>query len=197
VGANTPQTNLDSSEESGALMSLRGLTNLILALVALAGTMMAQPDPVTECRKRVSVQNNMPVKGIKAQRRGGLQNGNILIWWDGKLVNGQALSGFCEANPLTGRIVRLGNNQGDWQGAGRKYRITPDDAELVCQREARARFSPGNGAIGARFQPNISTKSTLWVEWEYNSLARTIRKGRCEIDSWSGNIRKFEANNGW
>jgi hypothetical protein len=75
--------------------------------------------------------------------------------------------------------------------------MTPGDAEQICAREARARFSPGNGMIDATFHPNSSTKSIYRVGWRWDSLHGAIRKGRCEIDSFTGSLRKFDANYGW
>ena len=77
----------------------------------------------------------------------------------------------------------------------RAYKITRDDAERICEKEARARFSPGNGLIGASLSDH--SKSTYTVEWGEPSMAGTVRKGRCEIDSYSGHIRKFKASVGW
>ena len=130
-------------------------------------------------------------------KRGGLDNGNHIIWWDVNLAGARTVSGFCEANPLTGRIVGLGTDLMDSRGGIRAYRITPLDAERVCQRVARERFSPGNGLFDAPFLRNVSTKSTYKVEWRYNSLDRTIRKGRCDIDSSTGRVLKFHRISGW
>jgi hypothetical protein len=176
-------------------MSHRGFMTLIPAALILAGTLAAQPDPFLNCRSHASVLTNSAILRFRAQQHGTLDNGNFMIWWDAKLANGRTVSGFCEASTLDGRIVRLGTNQTD--SMNRTYKITADDAERVCAREARARFSPGNGEIGARLQQNISSKSTYRVEWRYESLARTIRKGWCEIDSSTGHIRQFHANSGW
>jgi hypothetical protein len=131
-----------------------------------------------------------------AQRHGGLDNGNDIILWKARLSNNHVVSGFCEASPQTGRIVRIGIGQ-DSGDVKRTYRMTPDDAERVCRSEARERFSPGNALISAAFLPNTSTRSTYRVEWRYDSMAGPIRKGRCEIDSTTGRIRKFETSLGW
>src|SRR5262249_52949195 len=140
---------------------------------------------------------NTPVNRITAKRRGGRDNGNYIVWWDATLASGRKESGFCETNPLTGRVVRLATDQKDMSGVNRTYRITPEDAGRICQREARERFSPGNGELEATFKRNVSTKDTYRLEWRYDSLAWTIRKGHCEIDSATGLVRKFDANNGW
>jgi hypothetical protein len=145
----------------------------------------------------VAVLINAAEAGISVQRRGGLNNGNYILWWNAKLANGRALSGFCEASPQDGRIVRLGTNQTDSGNINRRYRITPDDAERICQREARVRFSPGNGEVNGLFQWGLSTKSAYRVEWRYDRTTRTIRKGWCEIDSYTGGLRKFHAGDGW
>ena len=49
-------------------------------------------------------------------KRGGLDNGNHIIWWDVNLAGARTVSGFCEANPLTGRIVGLGTDLMDSRG---------------------------------------------------------------------------------
>jgi hypothetical protein len=157
-----------------------------------------KPDPLLTCRRRAAALVNAVMDGVSAQRRGGLQNGNDIILWNAKLTSGGSISGFCESNPRSGRVVRMGSSENDSGNINRKYRMTPIDAEKVCQREARARFSPGNGLIGAVFLQNISTKNTYHVEWQYNALAgRPIRTGTCEIDPFSGHIREFHANSGW
>jgi hypothetical protein len=178
-------------------MSKRDWTGAVICVLVLAGTLAAQPDPLVGCRSRVSVAVNAPLSGINAVKRGGLDNGNYIIWWDAKLAGARTVSGFCEANPLTGRIVRLGTDLTDSKGGIRTYRITPVDAERVCQRVAREIFSPGNGLLDASFLRHISTKSTYKVEWRYSSLDRTIRKGRCDIDSSTGRILNFHADVGW
>jgi hypothetical protein len=138
------------------------------------------------------------MEGVSAQRRGGLPNGNDIILWTAWLADGQKVSGFCEASPRDGRVVRLGSTENDSGNIKRVYRMTPIEAEKVCQREARARFSPGNGLIGAYFLRNISTNSTYRVEWQYNALAgRPLRTGRCEIDPFTGHVREFHATSGW
>lgn len=177
-------------------MSRRGLMDFTLAVFVMTGTLAAQ-DPLFACRSRAAVLANVPSSGISAQRRGGLANGNDIILWAAKLANGKTVTGFCEANPRNGRIVRLDTDQGDSKAVNRTYRITPADAERVCQREARARFSPGNGMIGATFLENISTNSTYRVGWQYNNLARTIRTGQCVIDSATGTIRRFKSSISW
>jgi hypothetical protein len=172
---------------------------LVLSVLVLTARLAAQPgpgpdpDPLLECQSRASVLTNAAIAGVSVRLRGGLDNGNYIIWWDAKLASGRTVSGFCEASPLNGRTVRLGITQTDWGGANRKYRITPGDAERVCRTEARARFSPGNGLINAMFLQNISTKSIYKVEWWYG----TNRKGRCEIDSSTGLIREFNASVVW
>jgi hypothetical protein len=173
------------------------LAVLFAAVFVLAGTLAAQPDPSYDCRRRAAVLANTPFKNMTAKRRGGLANGNVMVWWNAKLANGKSITGFCEADPQTGRTVRMGIDQSDWGSVNRKFRITPEDAERVCRIEARARFSPGNGELSAFFLPNTSTKHTYRVEWRYSSITRTIREGRCEVDSDTGLLRSFDANNGW
>jgi len=177
-------------------MTRRILIGFTFALFVLPANLSAQADPIEECQSRASVLVNADPGVISAWWRGGVDNGDYIILWTARLANGRALNGFCEANPRTGRIVRLGTSQAD-ASINRSYRLTPEDAEQVCVREARARFGPGNGEIGAIFQEHVSTKATYWVEWRYDNLARTVRKGRCEIDSATGRIRKFEAKTGW
>src|SRR5262249_39279399 len=109
----------------------------------------------------------------------------------------RTVSGFCEASPLDGRIVRLGTNQTDSESVNRAFRITPEDAERICRREARARFSPGNGELNGTFSRWLSTKSTYRIEWRYDRTARIIRQGWCEVDSSTGHLNKFHANDGW
>jgi hypothetical protein len=175
----------------------------MLALFVLTGTLRAQfypnPNPVLDCMRRASVLTNTPMASISARLRGGRDNGNDVIWWDARQSNGRIVSGFCEAGPRDGRTVRLGINQKDSGNANRVYRITPGDAERVCRKEARARFSPGNGLISAMVQRNISTKSTYLVEWWYPSpsLVGTIRDGRCEVDSSTGILLNFDVSNSW
>ncbi len=178
-------------------MSIRDWTRAVIGVLVLAGTLAAQPDPVVGCRNRVSVAVNAPVSGISAVKRGVLDNGNYIIWWDAKLAGARTVSGFCEANPLTGRIVGLGTDRTDSKSGIRAYRITPVDAERVCRRVARERFSPGNSLVDATFLEHVSTKSTYKVEWRYNSLDHTVRKGRCDIDSSTGRILEFHADSGW
>jgi hypothetical protein len=161
-----------------------------------AGTLVAQPDAVSSCRWRASALTNTPVSATSAVRRGGLSNGNDMVLWKAKLANGHIVTGFCEVSPPTGRVVMLGTDQ-DAGGVNRSFRMTPGEAERICQREARARFSPGNGLLDAVFLPNTSTRSTYRVEWRWNSMAGTIRKGRCEIDSATGALREFHASIGW
>ena len=151
-------------------MSTRDWTGAVIGVLALAGTLAAQPDPIGACRNRVSVAVNAPVSGIHAVKRGGLDNGNYIIWWDAKLAGARTVSGFCEANPLTGRIVRLGPDVADSNGGIRAYRITPVDAERVCRQVARETFNPGGGMFDASFLRNVSTKRTYKVEWQYHSL---------------------------
>jgi len=90
--------------------------------------------------------------------------------------------------------VLVATNPG-WEG--NHWRMTPVDAEKICQREARARFSPGNGEISGVFLPTISTRDTYRVAWRYYDRGWTIRKGQCDIDSMTGHLRKFKANDGW
>ena len=168
------------------------LVGAVMAALVIAATLRAQPDPVLSCRERASALIDAALDDISGQRRGG----DDVILWKAKLPGGQVLSGFCEANPRTGRIVMLGTHQ-DPGGINRAFPMTPDDAERVCQREARARFSPGNGMVYATFLVNTSTKSIYRVEWRYPSTAGTIRKGRCEIDSATGRIRKFDVSSVW
>jgi hypothetical protein len=176
-------------------MSQWDWTRAVTGVLILAGTLAAQPDPVGNCRNRVSEAVNAPISGITAAKRGGLENGNIIIWWDAKLAGARKVSGFCEANPLTGRIVSLGTDVTDSK-SGRAYRITPVDAERICRRLARQRFSPG-GLVEASFLPHVSTKSTYRVDWRYNSMDRALRKGSCEIDSSTGRVLEFHADIDW
>jgi hypothetical protein len=178
-------------------MSKRDWTGAAIGVLVMAGTLAAQPDPLVTCRNRASVLANVPPGGVAVQKRGGLDNGNYIIWWDAKWNSSRTVKGFCEANPLTGRIVRMGTSQTDSMSGIRQFRITLDDAERVCQREARARFSPGNGLLGARVVENLSTKDTYRVAWEYNILARPIRRGRCEIDSSTGSLLSIHADRVW
>ena len=173
----------------------RSLLDLTIAALLMATPLTAQGDPLIRCRKRASILINAAIPNTSAQRRGGSANGNEIILWKAKLANGHIVSGFCEASPQTGRIVRLGTDQDS--DVNRAYRMTPGDAERICQREARARFSPGNGLINASFLPNTSTESTYRVGWWYGSLAGLVRKGRCEIDSATGSLLKFRATDGW
>jgi hypothetical protein len=178
-------------------MSKRDWTGAMIGVLVMAGTLAAQPDPLLDCLDRAAVAVNVPVPGISVLRRSVLDNGNYMIWWDAKLTASHTVSGFCEANPITGRIVRLGPNRADSKDGVRPYPITRDDAERVCQKEARERFSPGNGMLEARILRHMSTKSTYRVAWQYNSLYRTIRKGRCDIDSSTGSVVKFYTDSGW
>ena len=173
--------------------SVMGYTIAILAVVS---PLAAQPDPSFMCIRRASALTNVPVSHISAQKRGGLGNGNDVIWWNAKLPNNQTVSGSCEVNPSTGRVVRLGTDQ-DSRGITSMYRMTTAEAERICEREARARFNPGDGLIVASVLPNTSTKSVFRVGWEYDSMSRKLRDGRCEIDSSTGHIRKFVASRGW
>ena len=178
-------------------MSLRGYTILLPAALVLASTLAGQPDPIYDCRRRAAVETNTSLNGIHAKQRGGLDNGNVVLLWEAKLANGRTVNGFCEASSQTGRIVRLGIDQPDRESINRGYRITPDEAQRICQREARARFSPGNGELGARWLPNTSTKDTYRLQWRMDSAGSRIRSGWCEVDSATGHIRKFHANDGW
>ena len=173
----------------------RSFTAWILFSIAVR-TLAAQPDPVLSCRIRASAFTNALFADTSAERRGGLNNGDDMVLWKARLANGRALTGYCEVRPQTGRVVRLEMDQ-DASDVNRAYRMTPGEAEKICQREARARFSPGNGLLQAAFLPNTSSKSTYRVEWRWNSMAGTVRKGRCEIDSATGRIRDFSANLGW
>jgi hypothetical protein len=177
-------------------MSHYDVTCALLTGVVAAGTLAAQPDPVYECRKRVAMHVNAPQNGVIAARRGAFPNGNYAIWWDAQLANGGMVKGFCEASSQTGQVVRFGTGQ-DKTALERTYRLTPEDAERICRREARARFDPGNGEIVGIFLDGISTKNTYRVQWRYDRTSRTIRTGRCDIDSYTGFIRKFRANDGW
>ena len=167
---------------------------LAIAILLMVGTLAAQPDPVVTCRLRASALTNTVIANTSAERRGGLPNGNVMVLWKAKLSNGHVVSGSCEASPKTGRVVRLGEDSVDTK---RAYRITPGEAERICQREARARFSPGNVLPDAVFLTRTSTKSTYRVGWEYGSIAGTIRKGRCDIDSATGRISRFDVSDGW
>jgi hypothetical protein len=187
---------LIAAGQGAALISKRNFMGGLSALLAIAGTVSAQPDPILSCSRRASALINVGASAIRAHRRGGLNNGDDIILWEATLSNGQAVSGFCEVSPSNGRVVRLGTDR-DSADVKRVYRLTPDDAERLCGREARARFNPGDGSIDAAFLPNTSSKSTYRVEWRYSSMRGTIRKGRCEIDSSTGYIRKFNANSGW
>jgi len=169
---------------------------LIIAVLVMAGTLSAQSDSVCNCRSRVAALTNVAFGNTSAHRRGGLPNGNDMILWKAKLSDGSMVTGLCEASPQSGRIVRLQADQ-DTAGINRAYRLTPGDAQRICAREARARFSPGNGMIGAFFLRNTSTRSTYRVEWRQDSMGGTIRQGNCEIDSATGRLRKFDANAGW
>jgi hypothetical protein len=173
-------------------MTKPSLTGGLIAVLTVAGTLSAQPDPVLNCRKRAAALINATVANTSARQRGGLDSGDVIILWQANLPNNHVVAGFCEARPQTGRIVRLGADQGD---LNRATKITRDDAERICEKEARARFSPGNGLIGASLSDR--SKSTYTVEWGEPSMAGTVRKGRCEIDSYSGHIRKFKASVGW
>jgi len=178
-------------------MSERVWTVAVIGVLVMARTLAAQPDLLLNCRDQVSVAVNVPAAGIRVQMRGVLNNGNYIIWWDAKMTVSHTLSGFCEASPVTGRISRLETNRADPKEGIRPYRITPDDAERVCQKEARERFSPGNGLLEARFLRHTSTKSTYRVAWEYNLFSRRMRKGRCDIDSSTGTVLKIHVDNGW
>jgi hypothetical protein len=178
-------------------MSTRDWTGAVIGVLVIAGTLAAQTDPLLDCRSRASVAVNVPEARISVQKWGGLDNGNYMIWWDAKLPTSRIVSGFCETNPLTGRIIRLETNRTDSKDGVRRYRITPDDAERLCQKEARERFSPGNGLLQARFLWNTSTKSTYRVAWQYGSLDRRTRGGRCEIDSATGTVLKLHGDSGW
>ena len=169
---------------------------LVIAVLLMVGTLAAQPDPVVTCRLRASALTNTVIANTSAERRGGLANGNVMVLWKAKLSNGHIVSGSCEASPQTGRVVRLGTDE-DSGDIKRVYRITPAEAERICQREARARFSPGNVLPYAVFLTRTSTKSTYEVGWQYGSMAGTIRKGRCDIDSATGRISKFDVSHGW
>jgi hypothetical protein len=175
-------------------MSLR---SFLVAVLTLVGRLSAQPDPVCVCRGRVSVAINTKINNVSAHRRGGLANGDYMILWDAKLANGRTMSGYCEVNPLSGRVVRFGTSEADWGGVNRAYRLTPEEAEGVCRRAARARFSPGNAELSAEFLENMSTEKTYKLEWQNASVGRTIRKGRCEIDSATGHVLKLKASDGW
>lgn len=164
----------------------------LTAVLILTGTLAAQPDPVLSCRIRASALTNTVVANTDAERHGGLDNGNDMVLWKAKLSNGRMVKGYCETSPRTGRVVRLGSDH-DSGDIKRAYRITHDEAERICQREARARFSPGNGLLSAEFLTSLSSRSTYRVEWWYGSMAATIRKGNCEIDSATGRIRDFSA----
>jgi hypothetical protein len=168
----------------------------VIPTLITVGILPAQPDPVLSCRRRASDFANTVLADTSAQRRGGLSNGNDMVLWKAKLSNGHNITGFCEVSPQTGRVVRLGADQ-DSGDVNRAYRMTPGDAEKICAREARARFSPGNGMIDAVFQPNSSSKSIYRVGWRWDSMAGAVRKGRCEIDSATGQVRGFHANLGW
>jgi len=168
----------------------------VIVILIMVGTLAAQPDPVAACRIRASGFTNTVIASTSAQRRGGLENGNDMVLWKATLSNGHIVTGYCETNPRTGRVVRLGADQ-DSADLRRAYRMTPEEAERICQREARARFSPGNGLLNAAFLANTSSKSTYRVEWQYGSMAGTTRKGRCEIDTATGRIKKFDASLGW
>jgi hypothetical protein len=169
---------------------------LVIAVLLMVGTLAAQPDPVVTCRLQASALTNTVIANTSAERRGGLANGNVMVLWKAKLSNGHIVSGSCEASPQTGRVVRLGTDQ-DSGDIKRVYRITPGEAERICQREARARFSPGNVLPYAVFLTRTSTKTTYEVGWQYGSIAGTIRKGRCDIDSATGRISKFDVSHGW
>jgi hypothetical protein len=177
-------------------MSKRSFLAFPIAVLVITGTLAAQSDPISNCRSRAAVLSNTVFWNTTAERRGGLPNGNDMILWKAKLSDNQIVTGFCVANPQTGRIVRLGADQ-DSEGLKRAYRILPAEAERACATEARARFSPGNGMLYAFFLPNTSTKSTYRVEWRYGNMAGTIRTGHCEIDPFTGTIREFNANLGW
>ena len=165
----------------------------VIAVLAVEGTLWAQPDPILNCRKRASGLINATMANTIAQRRGGLANGDDLILWKATLSNSHVVSGFCEARPQTGRIVRLGTDQAD---INRRYKVSRDDADRICQREARARFSPGNGLLGAASLSSAPIGSIYTVDWRYFNMAGTIRRGRCKIDSHTGEIRDFEASLG-
>ena len=167
-----------------------------IATVIRVGMLRAQPDPVLSCRRQASGLVNTMFADTSAERRGGLSNGNDMVLWKAKLSDGHHLTGFCEVNPQTGRVVRLGSDQ-DSGDVNRAYRMTPAEAEKICAREARARFSPGNGMIDAIFQPNSSSKSVYQVGWRWDTVSGAVRKGRCEIDSATGRVRGFHANLGW
>ena len=173
----------------------RSLLDFMIAVVLMAAPLTAQSDPIWNCRERASNLTNATMADTSAHLRGGLDNGDDIILWKARLSNGHIVGGLCVANPLTGRIVRFGTDQDS--GIHRAYRMTPDDAERVCQREARENFSPGNVLIDAEFLPNTSTKSIYRVGWRYYSMGGTIRKGHCEIDSATGSIRKFDADLSW
>lgn len=168
-----------------------------IGFLAMAGTLAAQPDPLFNCGNRVSVAVNVPRSRISLMKRGVLDNGNYVIWWDAKVTNSYTAKGFCEVHPLTGRTVRLETSRGDSKEGVWRYRITPHDAVRVCQREARERFSPGNGMLEASFLRNVSNKSTYRVAWQYGSVSRMIRKGRCDIDSLTGTLLRIHAETGW
>jgi hypothetical protein len=169
---------------------------LVIAILLLVGTLAAQPDPVVTCRIRASALTNTVIANTSAERRGGLANGDVMVVWKAKLSNSHIVGGSCEASPQTGRVVWLRTDE-DSGDIKRAYRISPGEAERICQREARARFSPGNVLPDAVFLPRTSTKSMYRVGWQYGSMAGTIRKGRCDIDSATGRISKFDVSHGW
>jgi hypothetical protein len=169
---------------------------LVIGILLMVGTLAAQPDPVVTCRLQASALTNTVIANTSAVRRGGLANGNVVVLWKAKLSNGHVVSGSCQASPLTGRVVRLGTDE-DSGDLKRAHRITRNEAERICQREARARFNPGNVLPYAVFLTRTSTDSTYQVGWEYGALTGITRRGRCDIDTATGRVSKFDMDHRW
>jgi hypothetical protein len=156
--------------------------------------MTAQPDALRDCRRQAAVATNAAISEIDARRDQELKNGNSLILWSARIGKGRSLSGSCEADARTGRIVRFESDPaGD--ANNRRETISTTDAESTCQREAQRRFRAGDSEIKVTL--NADKRPTYYVEWVYAAQGRTVAKGWCEIEPSDGSIRDFEPGGGW
>jgi hypothetical protein len=57
---------------------------LLLGVVLLPGNLAAQPDPLRDCRRQVSVATDAAMSDIDTRRSHDLDNGNYLIVWDAR-----------------------------------------------------------------------------------------------------------------
>ncbi len=108
-------------------MLRHALVTCFLPLVLIL-PITAQPDALRDCRRQASVATNAPMSEINARRDQELDNGNSLIRWDARMGKGHNLSGVCEADARTGRIIRFREQSGGRRQQPARNEVPQTDA---------------------------------------------------------------------